>query len=145
MALAMIDIDQFKQYNDRYGHPAGDRCLTAVATAIRGVLRGTDVVARYGGEEFCVILPRADRDTAAAVAERIRAAVAALDERHEGAAHGRVTVSIGFAALVPRPGSIPEQLVQLADLQLYRAKNAGRNQVSGADESGDEDRGSVPA
>ncbi len=131
LALAMIDIDEFKQYNDHYGHPAGDRCLTRVASAISSRLRVGDVVARYGGEEFCVVLADCDLATAESVAERIRAGVEALDEPHEPAAHGRVTVSVGVAALVPGPGRSAEDLVASADAQLYRAKNAGRNRVSG--------------
>jgi diguanylate cyclase (GGDEF)-like protein len=130
IAVAMIDVDQFKQYNDHYGHAAGDRCLASVAAAIRSVIRGTDLVARYGGEEFCVILPDTDRDTAAAIAERIRAAVAGLDEPHEHATHQRVTVSIGVATLMPAPGGSPERLVREADRRLYRAKHAGRNRVT---------------
>ncbi|HEY6795313.1 MAG TPA: diguanylate cyclase [Kineosporiaceae bacterium] len=130
IAVAMIDVDQFKQYNDHYGHPAGDRCLVTVAGTIRNSIRGSDLVARYGGEEFCVILPRTGRNTAATIAERIRAAVADLDEPHERATHGRVTVSIGVATLVPGPGSSPEQLLLQADLSLYRAKHTGRNQVA---------------
>ena len=130
MAVAMIDIDQFKQYNDHYGHPAGDRALTLVATAIRRAIRATDVVARYGGEEFMVIFPNTAQEAAAPITERIRAGVAELNEAHEYATHGRVTVSIGLATVIPLPGSTPEHLVQLADTQLYRAKNEGRNRVS---------------
>ena len=129
IAVAIIDIDQFKQYNDHYGHPAGDRCLTAVAATIRATIRATDLVARYGGEEFCVIFPRTDIDAATSIAQRIGVAVAALDVPHEYSTHGRVTVSIGLAAVVPPPGSAPEHLVQRADEQLYRAKSEGRNQV----------------
>jgi diguanylate cyclase (GGDEF)-like protein len=134
IALAMIDIDQFKTYNDHYGHPAGDRCLSRVAAALRGTIRSSDMVARYGGEEFCVILPRTDRPTATRLAERLRAAVAALNEPHERAAHRQVTASIGLATVVPEPGTTPEHLIQQADLQLYRAKSEGRNRVCGGED-----------
>jgi diguanylate cyclase (GGDEF)-like protein len=129
IAIAMIDIDHFKLYNDRYGHQSGDECLRKVATAISGSLRSTDLVARYGGEEFAVVLPGADEVAAAWVTERVRAAVAGLAEPHEPAAHGIVTVSIGVAVGVPGPATSADQLIKAADTELYEAKRGGRNRV----------------
>ncbi len=130
LTIAMIDIDQFKQYNDHYGHPAGDECLRAVAATIARTVRDTDLVARYGGEEFAMVLPGADQKAAGVTAERVRRAVAALAKPHEHASHGVVTVSIGFASVVPSPTDTPEQVLKVADSQLYRAKQAGRNRVA---------------
>jgi len=130
IAVAMIDVDHFKLYNDRYGHPAGDECLRTVAAAISATTRETDVVARYGGEEFAVVLPSTDERDAAASAERVRAAVAGLALPHASAARSIVTVSVGVAATVPSFASTPEQLVKYADSQLYEAKRAGRNRVA---------------
>ncbi|HKT01718.1 MAG TPA: diguanylate cyclase [Rugosimonospora sp.] len=130
IALAMIDVDHFKLYNDHYGHLAGDECLARVAAAIASNLRETDVVARYGGEEFAVVLPGTDRRIGAKVAERVRAAVAALAVPHQTSHHGIVTVSVGLAATVPAPHATAEQLLETADNGLYEAKHRGRNQVS---------------
>jgi diguanylate cyclase (GGDEF)-like protein len=131
LALLMLDVDHFKKYNDRFGHPAGDRCLQQVVRAVRSAgLRPGDVVARYGGEEFAVVLPHCSAEGARAVAERLRDAVWEL---HLAAAEphpGRVTVSIGVGVLPdPRLGT-PAQLVARADAALYRAKSGGRNRVS---------------
>ena len=131
IAVAMIDIDQFKPYNDHYGHPGGDKCLQLVAQALRTCIRDTDLVARYGGEEFAVILPGADTAVAYTVAERIRAGVAALREPHERSEHGYVTVSIGVAATSAIEGGTPQHLIDAADAQLYQAKRGGRNRVVG--------------
>jgi diguanylate cyclase (GGDEF)-like protein len=128
-AVAMIDIDHFKLYNDRYGHQAGDECLRRVAHVIGANVRESDVVVRYGGEEFAVILDNADEVTALAVAERIRAAVEDLAEPHDAAPRGRVTVSIGVAAGDPATGTAPDDLLGAADACLYAAKAAGRNGV----------------
>jgi diguanylate cyclase (GGDEF)-like protein len=131
-ALIMADIDHFKQYNDRYGHPAGDECLRKVAGAIEcGARRPADLAARYGGEEFAVILADTDLTGANAVADTIRAAVAALDLRHADNATGRVTLSmglyVGHPALAERDD--PLAWVDVADRLLYEAKDAGRNRV----------------
>jgi diguanylate cyclase (GGDEF)-like protein len=130
MAVAMIDVDHFKLYNDHYGHPAGDVCLRRVAQAVSEAMRAEDIVARYGGEEFAIVLIGHDAVEALTAAERVRAAVEALDERHAMAAAGRVTVSIGVATVVPTAESTPEQLVAAADAQLYQAKRGGRNRVA---------------
>jgi diguanylate cyclase (GGDEF)-like protein len=126
--IVMIDIDHFKLFNDHYGHPAGDACLQKVAMAVSDTVRhSTDLVCRYGGEEFAIILPEADRERASAVGERVRKAVAALGEPHVGSPSGRLTLSVGVAAVVPSAETTAEGLVQAADLALYQAKQHGRN------------------
>ncbi|NTV89219.1 MAG: diguanylate cyclase, partial [Clostridiales bacterium] len=121
VALLMIDIDYFKQYNDNYGHLAGDDCLRQVAQALRGCLsRSTDIVARYGGEEFACILPRTNVGGAVIIAERLRECVENLGIRHDYSNAGRcVTVSVGVSIAVPSVGEEPERLVLKADRMLY--------------------------
>jgi diguanylate cyclase (GGDEF)-like protein len=131
LALAMIDIDHFKLYNDHYGHPAGDRCLRLVADAIARTVRETDLAARYGGEEFVIILPGSDPAGARIVADRVCAAVAELREPNALTECGYVTVSIGFATVTPARHLSTDLLIEAADEQLYRAKHNGRNQVMG--------------
>ena len=132
LALVLFDIDHFKQYNDLYGHQAGDACLRAVAGALRaGLARSHDVVARYGGEEFVCLLPECDAAGALAKAEALCRAVQALGIAHRGSATAPVvTVSGGVAALVPGGEHTPEDLLACADRQLYQAKVAGRNRVA---------------
>ena len=126
----MIDIDQFKDYNDHYGHQAGDDCLKQVALAIAGAAqRAGDLAARYGGEEFVLILPDADANAARRVAEGLRQSIEALALHHVRSPSGRVTISIGVAALASGGPTDPESLLHAADTALYRAKNEGRNQV----------------
>lgn len=136
LAVAMVDVDQFKAYNDHYGHQAGDVCLKLVAkTLSQSVQRSGELPARYGGEEFVVILPGLNLGEAAAVMEQVRAAVQALGLPHARAAvAGVVTISAGVAACQPRPGDDPASLVQAADAAMYRAKAAGRNRVEVADD-----------
>jgi len=126
MALIMIDVDQFKSYNDRHGHPAGDACLRRLAALMRKHVRGSDTVARYGGEEFAVILPMMGLDDAAVMGERIRQAVQALAMPHAGTG-SVITISVGVAVATPSGNASKESLVQAADQALYRAKAAGRN------------------
>ena len=132
LSLLMLDVDYFKLYNDRYGHPAGDQCLRRTASAISSALRKpADLVARYGGEEFSAILPNTSREQAQAIAERVRQSVLALDLLHEASPAARiVTVSIGLAS-TDAVGSehAMEQLLKQADDALYQAKANGRNQV----------------
>jgi diguanylate cyclase (GGDEF)-like protein len=130
IAIAMIDIDEFKRYNDHYGHLAGDRCLCKAAAAMQRTIRATDLVARYGGEEFAVVMPDADLVLAEQIAERIRVEIASLAEPHLLAKNRIVTVSIGAAAAVPTATTTGEQLLKAADDALYEAKRAGRNRVT---------------
>jgi diguanylate cyclase (GGDEF)-like protein len=130
-SLLMIDIDDFKAYNDAFGHPAGDACLIATAAVIRSSChRPGDVLARFGGEEFAVIAEGTDERGARHLAERIRAAVAALNIVHGSAARLPVlTVSVGVGTVVNPAEMIAGVLLSLADGALYRAKAAGRNCV----------------
>ncbi|GIX10138.1 diguanylate cyclase domain-containing protein [Elioraea sp.] len=133
VGLLILDIDHFKQFNDRYGHLEGDACLARVAATLAGLkLRPYDLVARLGGEEFAVLLPDIDLVGAIAVGERIRAALHELMLLHEGSPHGIVTASIGAASLVPVGPADPRMLLAAADRALYAAKRGGRDQVSAA-------------
>ncbi|NBJ11219.1 sensor domain-containing diguanylate cyclase [Microvirga arsenatis] len=137
VSLLLVDVDQFKAYNDIYGHQAGDSCLQEVARTIAGAARRpADLVARYGGEELVVLLPGVDESGAAVVAEEIRAKVEALTVPHEANAPiGILTVSVGSATRVPsldRSRMGPKDLITLADAALYRAKQGGRNRVATA-------------
>lgn len=131
LALVMIDIDQFKLFNDTYGHSAGDRCLRRVAQAISSsVRRGEDYLARFGGEEFAVVLPGTNEEGALVVAEKVRSSVEALAIPHSASSvSSQVTVSVGVAVTVPQRGDSIESLIEAADRQLYRAKDGGRNRV----------------
>lgn len=131
LALILCDIDFFKQYNDTYGHPAGDVCITAVAQVLQGCLhRSGDCLARYGGEEFAVILPHTDQLGAETMARKMQRAIAALNLPH--AAHPtaqRITLSFGLAMALPQTGLSPQDLLSRADQALYQAKQTGRNRV----------------
>ncbi len=131
VAVLMLDVDHFKQYNDRYGHPVGDQCLMHVAHAMQDSLRRPgDLVARYGGEEFIAVLPGADKDTAHQAAERIREAIIKQGLMHEASATAAmVTASIGVISCRAREGVQEQDLIAAADSALYKAKQAGRNQV----------------
>ncbi|MDY0964644.1 sensor domain-containing diguanylate cyclase [Massilia sp. CFBP9026] len=131
-ALLLLDVDYFKKFNDRYGHPAGDACLQEVGRILAAqVNRNRDLPARYGGEEFAVILPDTELAGALAVAERLRHEIQALQLPHQESPSGVVTASIGVAVLVRASGSDvdPGELVAHADRHLYNAKHAGRNRV----------------
>ena len=134
LSLLMIDVDRFKLYNDRYGHPRGDQCLRAIAATIaRCGRRAGDMAARYGGEEFASLLPGADAMAASALAEHLRAAIEALGLEHaDNTPSGFVTASIGAATMNPVPDNhaVPRDLVIAADIALYEAKHAGRNRVA---------------
>ena len=124
--VALLDVDRFKELNDGAGHRAGDDVLRRVAEALTATIRSGDTLYRYGGEEFLVLLPEQTLDGAALAAERLRAAVEELSIDHPGG--GAVTVSAGVAGLGSGECS-PEELFELADRALYRAKEAGRNRV----------------
>lgn len=132
LALAMVDIDFFKRYNDLYGHGAGDACLKKVAALLAEcAARPSDLVARYGGEEFVMLLPETDTSGAQAIAERFRARVEDLRLPHENSDVAPwVTVSVGLAAgVAPESLDSPLSLLKVADKLLYRAKESGRNRV----------------
>jgi diguanylate cyclase (GGDEF)-like protein len=134
LSLAMVDIDHFKQYNDKYGHRAGDRCLQRVATQISRNVRESDLVARYGGEEFAIVMPNTDSAAGNEVAQRVRLAVTALGEP---LAEGDVvTVSAGVATLYHSEWADTDQLLEWADAALYEAKRTGRNRVCSSDIDG---------
>ena len=124
LGLLMIDVDHFKDFNDRFGHPTGDGALVQIVQAAQQPLRSNDFLARFGGEEFVVILPDADAAGAREAAERVRGSVA-------GTAwpFAPLTVSIGAVAAQPEPGVDLHTLVAQADRALYQAKQAGRNRV----------------
>jgi diguanylate cyclase (GGDEF)-like protein/hemerythrin-like metal-binding protein/PAS domain S-box-containing protein len=138
LALVMLDVDQFKRYNDYYGHPAGDECLRRLAQALRGSFqRASDFGARYGGEEFAVVMPDTDLAGAATMAERIRRMVEDLAIPHvDNPPGGRVTVSLGVAARNALRLDTWDRLLDLADAALYRAKEFGRNRVECASVDG---------
>ncbi|QJE03424.1 diguanylate cyclase [Massilia forsythiae] len=135
LSLALLDIDCFKQYNDHYGHPAGDRVLRAVARAAgAGLRRPADLAARYGGEELALLLPDTDAAQAYQVAENVRAAVAALQIAHQASSAGPLlSVSIGGATLDAHGAESKAALFEAADACLYRAKQTGRDRVAWRD------------
>jgi diguanylate cyclase (GGDEF)-like protein len=129
LSLLLIDVDYFKNYNDFYGHLAGDDCLVRVASAIQSVLhRPTDLVARYGGEEFAVILPCTPVEGAVRIAEAIMNRVNALGIPHANSlASDRITISIGVSQVHPQTDISPQTPIALTDKALYQAKFSGRN------------------
>lgn len=131
LCLMMIDIDHFKQFNDRFGHLLGDEVLKIVARTLTDILKGRDVVARFGGEEFIVILPETPLDGAMKVAEMIRVAIAGkeLKRRDTGENYGTITVSMGVSCFRHDGDTLP-LLVKRADDALYVSKHSGRNRVS---------------
>lgn len=136
VALVIFDVDQFKPYNDHYGHPGGDACLRRLAAAATDLVhRHGDLVVRLGGEEFGVLLPLTPASGASAIADLLRQAVENLRLPHApGTTHPVVTISAGVASLRPASRYRPEDLVQAADAALYEAKRAGRNCVMTAPE-----------
>lgn len=131
LSIVISDVDFFKQFNDIYGHQAGDVCLKAVASSLsESLFRIEDTVARYGGEEFVAILPGTDANGAYAVAERMRQSARDLYIPHERGIDGRVSCSFGVASTRPSLDKAPLQLLRTADAGLYAAKRAGRNRVA---------------
>ena len=129
ISLVMMDVDMFKQYNDHYGHGAGDDCLHRVAQAlVRTLSRAGDFAARYGGEEFVAVLPGTDKAGAENMTEQIRAAVEALEISHaKSKVSAFVTISLGVATVIPENRFQPGILKETADQMLYQAKEGGRN------------------
>lgn len=130
LGLVILDVDHFKDYNDHYGHVAGDDCLKMLARAlVRAERRAGKLVARYGGEEFVVLLPDMNEDDALATARHIQQEIWSLALPHPETAPCIVTVSLGVASIIPSNNNTPEDLVRQADQALYLAKRAGRNCV----------------
>lgn len=130
ISIIVADVDFFKQFNDIYGHQAGDSCLRAIASSLNeSLFRVEDVVARYGGEEFAAILPGTDSPGAEAVAERMCRSTRELCIPHEKGIGGFVSCSFGVATAQPTTDSLAMELLKSADANLYKAKHAGRNQV----------------
>jgi diguanylate cyclase (GGDEF)-like protein len=128
LSMLMIDLDYFKEVNDRYGHPVGDTVLRIVAQLLLLSLRKTDLLARYGGEEFAVLLPETPLEGAYVIAERIRQTVCQKPIVADGS-EMQVSVSVGIASHIDDNEAVPEILLKKADLALYRAKTTGRNRV----------------
>jgi diguanylate cyclase (GGDEF)-like protein len=128
----MIDVDHFKLYNDTYGHPEGDACLSRLGETLAQIAGATAAFAsRYGGEEFCLLLPGMNAREALEVGEQVRAAVLDLELPHATSAHQYVTVSVGVACTRPHESLSPSDLIEAADAALYAAKRSGRNAVVG--------------
>lgn len=128
LSLILLDIDCFKQYNDHYGHLAGDECLRQIGRQLSKVGRSIDFVGRYGGEEFACLLPHTDSKGAQEVARKLQRAVNGLKIPHETSiAAPYVTISLGVATAIPCRKRPPEKLIALADKMLYEAKGMGRN------------------
>jgi diguanylate cyclase (GGDEF)-like protein len=136
IGLIVLDVDHFKDYNDQFGHLAGDVALRAVAQALQSAMREQDLVSRFGGEEFACVLIDADIDVVARCAERMRALVEALPPRMLGNTTQTITISAGILSRVPAPGDSAADLLREADAALYRAKNEGRNRVCRAESGG---------
>ena len=125
-SLLMVDIDDFKKYNDSYGHLAGDQILKKIANILSRIARKTDFVARYGGEEFGVIAPHTDKKSASILAARFVDAVSQEDFILDGGAKAKVTISIGVATF-PDDATTRKEMIQTADKALYQAKKLGKN------------------
>ncbi len=136
VSLLMIDIDDFKRYNDTHGHPAGDLILRRLARLLKRSSRNCDFVARYGGEEFAVIVPEVKPDSARRMAERVRNLIDESDfEGEEALPGGRLTISVGVATF-PAQAESKRELLEHADQALYQAKAAGKNRVAVYGEEG---------
>jgi diguanylate cyclase (GGDEF)-like protein len=130
LSVLMIDVDRFKEYNDHYGHQAGDECLATLAQLLERVCRGpADLPARYGGEEFAVLLPERDLDGALALADELARQLKEEGIVHQGSVTGTVTISIGAACRRADGAQSPWEVVVEADRWLYVAKHKGRNRI----------------
>ena len=134
LSLIILDLDNFKKFNDTFGHDAGDAVLRALGGAITRNLRQGDVAFRYGGEEFMVLLPQSSQTQAAAIAERVRTAIEALRLVYDGRSLGGFSASLGVATF-PDCGETAEALILAADRALYSSKATGKNRVSFAAEA----------
>jgi diguanylate cyclase (GGDEF)-like protein len=131
LSLLMIDVDHFKLFNDTYGHPEGDACLSRIGETLSQIaLATTGFAARYGGEEFCLLLPNTAAERALEIAETVRATVQNLAILHATSNYQTVTVSVGVASLRPNEALHPNDLLEAADASLYVAKRQGRNRVA---------------
>jgi two-component system cell cycle response regulator len=131
LSLIMIDVDRFKSINDQLGHLGGDYTLRELVHCVKDAIRKEELLARYGGEEFALVLPETNRDGAVDVAERIRKLVECHPFQYEGLPY-RVTISMGVFSTLGEENLTPIDLIREADNHLFRAKNAGRNQVASA-------------
>jgi diguanylate cyclase (GGDEF)-like protein len=130
LSLLMIDVDHFKLFNDTYGHPEGDVCLSRLGETLAGIAAETmGFAGRYGGEEFCLLLPNTDSVRAREIGEMVRIAVQELAIAHATSHYQAVTVSIGVACTAPNNAQRPGDLIEAADAALYAAKHRGRNAV----------------
>jgi diguanylate cyclase (GGDEF)-like protein len=130
VSLLMIDVDHFKLYNDTYGHPEGDACLTRLGETLAGIAADhMGFAARYGGEEFCLLLPNSGAQRAMEIGETVRATIRGLEMPHATSSHNAVTVSVGVACTLPGDSRRPGDLIEAADAALYAAKHRGRNTV----------------
>jgi diguanylate cyclase (GGDEF)-like protein len=130
LSLLMIDVDHFKSFNDTYGHPEGDVCLSRLGETLSGIAADTmGFAGRYGGEEFCLLLPNIDAGRAREIGETVRVTVQNLAIPHRGSSHQSVTVSVGVACTRPNDTLKPGDLIEAADAALYAAKHRGRNAV----------------
>lgn len=130
LSLLMIDVDHFKLFNDTYGHPEGDACLTRLGETLAGIAAETmGFAVRYGGEEFCLLLPNTSAARALEIGEMVRAAVQAIAMPHRTSNHQTVTVSVGVACCKPHDAQQSSDLIEAADAALYAAKHRGRNAV----------------
>jgi len=130
LSLLMIDVDHFKLFNDTYGHPEGDACLTRLGETLSGIAAETmGFAGRYGGEEFCLLMPNTDQARAMEIGEMVRAAVEGLAMPHATSSYQTITVSVGVACTRPNNTQQPGDLIEAADAALYAAKHRGRNAV----------------
>jgi diguanylate cyclase (GGDEF)-like protein len=130
LSLLMIDVDHFKLFNDTYGHPEGDACLSRLGETLAGIAAETmGFAGRYGGEEFCLLLPNTVSNRAVEIGEMVRIAVERLEMPHATSGYQKVTVSVGVACTRPNAEQRPGDLIEAADAALYAAKHRGRNAV----------------